>query len=71
MVPDFCGDRMSLFCGVFDGHGGTGDLCSNFVSKKLPTVSIYCCGRSLLLEGLVVGCSCSWRQSPLVPGSVR
>ena len=38
MVPEFCGDRMSLFCGVFDGHGGTGDLCSNFVAQKLPKV---------------------------------
>eukprot|EP00903_Cladosiphon_okamuranus_P018322 g16856.t2 len=36
VVPEFCGDSMSLFCGVFDGHGGTGDLCSNFVAQKLP-----------------------------------
>ncbi|CAN0362044.1 unnamed protein product, partial [Ectocarpus sp. 13 AM-2016] len=36
VVPNFCRDPESLFCGVFDGHGGTGDLCSNFVAQKLP-----------------------------------
>ncbi|CAM9881757.1 unnamed protein product [Pylaiella littoralis] len=36
VVPDFCGDNVSLFCGVFDGHGETGDLCSNFVAQTLP-----------------------------------
>lgn len=45
VVPDFCGDRMSLFCGVFDGHGGTGDLCSNFVAQRLPQVSASISGR--------------------------
>ncbi|CAN0213393.1 unnamed protein product [Ectocarpus sp. 6 AP-2014] len=36
VVPNFCRDPESLFCGVFDGHGGTGDLCSNFIAQKLP-----------------------------------
>lgn len=38
VVPRFCGDPTSLFCGVFDGHGGTGDLCSKFVAQNLPKV---------------------------------
>ena len=38
VVPNFCGDEMSLFCAVFDGHGGAGDLCSNFVAETLPKV---------------------------------
>lgn len=38
VVPRFCGDPTSLFCGVFDGHGGTGDLCSKFVAHTLPKV---------------------------------
>ncbi|CAM9729746.1 unnamed protein product, partial [Discosporangium mesarthrocarpum] len=37
VVPQFCNDPSSLLCGVFDGHGMTGDLCSSFVAKELPT----------------------------------
>lgn len=38
VVSKFHGDPQSLFCGVFDGHGGTGDLCSRFVADHLPKV---------------------------------
>ena len=31
-------DPNALLLGVFDGHGGEGDLCATFAARKLPAV---------------------------------
>ena len=36
VVTDFCGDTSSIFFGVFDGHGSTGDLCSIYAREHVP-----------------------------------
>lgn len=36
VVPNFDGDESSIFFGVFDGHGSTGDQCSIFAKSNIP-----------------------------------
>eukprot|EP00611_Tribonema_gayanum_P005379 TRINITY_DN145_c4_g1_i1.p1 TRINITY_DN145_c4_g1~~TRINITY_DN145_c4_g1_i1.p1 ORF type:complete len:1103 (-),score=403.39 TRINITY_DN145_c4_g1_i1:604-3912(-) len=46
VMPKFGGDPNSLFVGVFDGHGGTGDECSNFAAEYLPRTIMQAAGAS-------------------------